>query len=53
MNATCRKLLVQMVINVIAGDKKAAWRLYELYRKEQRLHVPVREFIQAKEEGVA
>ena len=55
MNATCRKLLVQMVISVMAGDKKTAWHLYDLYLKEQRLHAPVREFIQAKEreEGVA
>jgi len=54
VNATCRKLLVQMVINVMAGDKKTAWHLYDLYLKEQRLHVPVSEILRSKrKEGIA
>ena len=53
MNATCRKLLVQMVISVMAGDKKTAWHLYDLYLKEERLHVTVEEILRAKREGIA
>jgi len=54
VNATCRKLLVQMVISVMAGDKKTAWHLYDLYLKEQRLHAPVEEILRSKrKEGIA
>ena len=53
MNATCRKLLVQMVISVMAGENELLWELYEGFIKENRLHVPVEEILRAKREASA
>lgn len=53
MNATCRKLLVQMVISVMAGENELPWELYEGFIKENRLHVPVEEILRVKRKGIA
>jgi len=37
-----------MVVNTIAGRRKQAWELYELYTKERWLHVSIREILEAK-----
>lgn len=55
VNNICKQLVARMLVNVMAGNSEKVWSLYDMYYKEQRLHAPVREFIQAKEreEGIA
>ena len=53
MADTCTRLVARMVVAVIAGEHERMHELYDEFVKESRLHAPVREFIQAKEEGVA
>ncbi len=43
------KLTWRMILNTMTGRREAVWGLYERYIKETRLHVPIREILEAKE----
>lgn len=49
MNDACIKLIAQMIIATMAGEKEKTWQLYEKYIRERYLHVSVREILEAKE----
>jgi len=39
------KLLWRMILATMAGKKRRTWNLYEQYKEETRLHVPVEEYM--------
>lgn len=47
------KLLWRMVLNAVAGKSDAVERLYEEYERAVRLHVTVREILEAKGRKIA
>lgn len=49
MNDACIKLIAQMVIATMAGEKEKTWGLYERYLREKHLYVTVEEILEAKE----
>lgn len=49
MNDTCIKLIAQMVISTMAGEKEKTWGLYEQYKREKHLHVTIKEILDWKE----
>lgn len=50
MNEKAIKLVMQMVILTIAREKDRIWELYEQYMLETRLHVPIGEYIEWREQ---
>mgnify|MGYP001768019105 CR=1 FL=1 len=53
LNDKAVKLLWQMVISTMAKKMERTWELYEQYMLETRLHVPVKEYIEWREERTA
>ena len=53
MNEKALKLVWLMVISTMAKTKGRTWALYEDYIRETRLHVPVKEYIEWREERTA
>ena len=54
VNNICKQLVARMLVNVMAGNSEKVWSLYDMYYKEQRLHVPVEEILRSKrKEGIA
>ena len=53
VNNICKQLVARMLVNVMAGNSEKVWSLYDMYYKEQRLHVPVEEILRAKREEIA
>lgn len=51
MNDKALKLTWRMILNTMTGSKHRTWELYDKYIKETRLHVPIREILEAKERG--
>ena len=51
MNEKCERLVARMLVNVMAGNSEKVWTLYDMYYKEQRLHVTVQEILAVKGEG--
>ena len=54
VNNICKQLVARMLVNVMAGNSEKVWSLYDMYYKEQWLHVPVEEILRSKrKEGIA
>ena len=53
MNDTCLKLIARMILNIMVGDREKTWELYEKYKREKRLHVTVKEYIEWRKEMTA
>jgi hypothetical protein len=48
VNRKVIKLVWRMVLNSMAGESDTVWDLYEKYIREERLHVTIREILEAK-----
>lgn len=53
MNDACMKLVIRMILNTMNGNSEAVWELYEKYKRETRLHVTVKEYIEWRKEMTA
>lgn len=53
MNEKALKLIWRMVLATMAGNNKIIWALYDEYILETRLHVPVKEYLEWREERIA
>lgn len=49
MTNACTRLVACMVVAAMAGEHERMYELYDEFVKENRLHVPVREILEAKE----
>ena len=48
VNRKAIKLVWGMVLSIMAGENDTVWGLYEEYIREKRLHVTIREILEAK-----
>jgi len=53
MSETCVKLIARMILSTMVGEQKRTWELYEQYKRETRLHVPVKEYLEWRKERTA
>lgn len=53
MNDTSLKLMAQMILSTMAGNREKTWELYEQYQREKRLHVTIKEILEWKKEKTA
>ena len=53
MTDACVNLIYGMILNAMSGNSEAVWELYEQYKRETRLHVTVKEYIEWRKEMTA
>ncbi len=53
MNDACLQLVARMILLTMTGKHKQTWDLYEQYKRETRLHVTVKEYIEWRKEMTA